>query len=69
MFTSNTITDKCAVAKDFRKLHQQGFLSTKFSLPTLAKLIISCRYLIPNDWKQIKYMNETMSLTDNTWVF
>ena len=62
MLISNTTTDKCTVAKDIRKLRQQGFLSTRFSLLTLAKLIISFTYLIPNDWKQIKYMNETISL-------
>ena len=52
MLTSNTTTDKWAVAKDFCKLRQQGFLSPRFPLPNFAKLIIECRYLIPNDWKQ-----------------
>ena len=61
MLTSNTVTDKCTVAKDLRKLRQQGFLSTRLPLPTLAKLIISFRYLLSNDWKQIKYINETIS--------
>ena len=40
VLTSKTITDKCNVAKDLRKLCQQGFLSTRFPLPTLTKLII-----------------------------
>ena len=62
MLTSNTITDKCTVAKDLHKLCQQGFPSTRLPLPTLAKRIISFRYLISNDWKQIKYMNETISV-------
>ena len=47
MLTSNSITDKCAVAKDFCKLRQQGFLSTRFPLPTLAKLSLS---LSDNAW-------------------
>ena len=42
-----TITEKCTLLRDLCKLSQQGSL-------TLTELIfISCKYLIPNDWKQI----------------
>ena len=61
ILTSSTITSKCTVAKNLCKLCKQGFLSTRFSHPTLTKFI-SCRYLIPSDWKQIKYMKEILSL-------
>ena len=54
ILTSIAITDKSTLVRNLRKLFQQGFLSTKFPLPTLSELLlIPCRYLIPNDWKQI----------------
>ena len=70
ILTSNTIIDKC-----FLETFEDFFnrVSTRFPLPTLTELIlVSCRYLIPKDWKQTtiwmrllsKYFNR-----DNAWVF
>ena len=50
--TSNNITNRCTLVRDFCKHFQQGFFSTRFLLPTLTEFIfISCRYLILIDWK------------------
>ena len=39
VLTSNTITDKYTLVRDFRKLFQQGFLlAARFSLAILTKL-------------------------------
>ena len=49
ILTSNTITDKCNLVRDFSKLFQQGLLPChyRFPFPTLTELMfILCRYLI-----------------------
>ena len=52
---------------------QQGFLSTRFPFSNLTELIfISCRFLIPNDWKQISIsmrLLQNLLITDNARFF
>ena len=74
--SSNTITvvDKCTLVRDLRKLFQAGFPIHQVSSPNLDRTYIdtSCRYLIPNDWKQ-KYVSmkllQNILIADNEWVF
>ena len=73
ILTANAITDKSALVRNLRKLFQQSFLSTRFPLPILSEFIlIPCRYLIPNDWKQISIWMKPLQnllMADNAWVF
>ena len=55
VLTFYTITDKCTLVRELCELFQQGFLSyTRLPLPIRKERVLKlCRYLIPNDWKQI----------------
>ena len=57
------------------EIFKQGFLPIRLSLPTLTELIfMSCRYLIPIDWKQVSIrvrvrFFQNLLITNDAWVF
>ena len=55
------------------EIFKQGFFPIRLSLPTLTELIfISCRYLIPIDWKQASIrvrLFQNLLITKDAWVF
>ena len=75
ILTSHTIADKCTLVKYLRVTiyrafsYPPGFLSQPWQN---LYIFISCRYLIPNYWKEISIwmrLLQNLFITNNAWIF